>query len=185
MRPGESFIEQPIRSLQTMLRVIAENDRRYPTVVPDGIYGPTTMQAVSAIQRQNGLPVTGVTDQETWEYIYELYEPALIQVDKATPIEVTLDPGEIFRFGDSSPYIYLVQGMLTQLSNDNPTISATSHNGILDESTSASLLAFQILANLEATGELDKITWKHLVLHFSSNAQKHTNENKGNNNYKF
>ena len=47
MRPPESFIEQPVRSLQTMLRVIAEDDDRFPTVVPDGIYGPTTMQAVS------------------------------------------------------------------------------------------------------------------------------------------
>ena len=40
MRPAESFIEQPVRSLQTMLRVLAEDDQRLPTVVPDGIYGP-------------------------------------------------------------------------------------------------------------------------------------------------
>ena len=67
MKPGESFVEQPIRSLQTMLRVIAEDDPRLPTVVPDGIYGPATMQSVTAFQRLYGLPVTGIADQTTWD----------------------------------------------------------------------------------------------------------------------
>ena len=48
MRPPESFVGQPIRSLQTMLRVIAENDPSHPTLVPDGIYGPETVDAVAA-----------------------------------------------------------------------------------------------------------------------------------------
>ena len=83
MRPAESFIGQPIRSLQTMLRVIAENDSRQPSVIPDGIYGTNTMTAVSAFQRRSGLPVTGMTDQATWEAIVSAYELALIEVDEA------------------------------------------------------------------------------------------------------
>ena len=65
MRPPESFVGQPIRSLQTMLRVIAENDPSYVTLVPDGIYGPDTVRAISTFQRKHGIPVTGVTDQAT------------------------------------------------------------------------------------------------------------------------
>lgn len=178
MRPGESFIEQPIRSLQTMLRVISEDDRRYPAVVPDGIYGPSTMNAVSAFQRQNGIPVTGIVDQQTWELIVQKYEPALVRVDKAVPIEIIMDPGQIFRLGDSSPYIYLLQSMLTQLSNDHPSISAPNHNGVLDSSTSTALLDFQRLAALDQTGELDKITWKHLVNQFTLNAHHHAAEHR-------
>ena len=79
MRPPESFVGQPIRSLQTMLRVIAEDDKGYITVVPDGIYGSTTMQAVSSFQRQHGLPVTGITDQATWETIEAENQPALVR----------------------------------------------------------------------------------------------------------
>ena len=67
MRPKESFVAQPIRSLQTMLRVIAEDDPSHPTVIPDGIYGPETMAAVSHFQRRHGLGVSGITDQDTWE----------------------------------------------------------------------------------------------------------------------
>ena len=170
MRPSESFIQQPVRSLQTMLRVLAEDDRSLPTVVPDGIYGPDTMHAVSAFQRQNGLPVTGVTDQNTWDLIVNKYEPALIRIDKAQPIEIIMDPGQVYRLGDSSPYIYLLQSMLTQLSNDHPAIRTPPHNGVVDDATSGSLTDFQILANLPPTGELDKITWKHLVHQFTLNA---------------
>lgn len=187
MRPAESFINQPIRSLQTMLRVLAEDNPKLPTVVPDGIYGPSTMQAVSAFQRQNGLPVTGIVDQIVWEQIVAAYEPALICVGKATPIEIIMDAGQVYVFGDSSPYIYLLQSMLTQLSKDHVTISAPNHNGILDRSTADALAAFQKLSGLPDNGELDKITWKHLVNQFTLNAHHnialHQRKDKNNSNY--
>lgn len=173
MRPPESFIEQPIRSLQTMLRVIAEDDPRQPTVVPDGIYGPTTMQAVAAFQRKAGITQTGVTDQLTWDTLVGYYEEALIRVGKAEPIEIIMDAGKIYRRGDSGPYIYLLQSMLIQLSMDHPSIITPEHTGILDALTQDSLLAFQKLSGLSATGELDKITWKHLARQFSLNAHHH------------
>ena len=175
MRPGESFVEQPIRSLQTMLRVIAEDDPRLPTVVPDGIYGPTTMSSVTAFQRLYGLPVTGITDQLTWDQIVAVYEPALIRVGPAEPIEIIMEPGEVFRVGDSNAYIYLLQSILTQLSHDNPTISPPDHNGVLDNPTSEALAAFQFLAGLPSTGELDKITWKYLVKQFTLSANRQAN----------
>ena len=174
MRPGESLVRQPVRSLQTMLRVLAVDDSSLPTVVPDGIYGPTTMQAVSTFQRKYGLPVTGIVNQDTWEEIKNIYEPALIRVNKAQPIEIILDPGQVLRRGDCSPYIYLLQAMLTQLSNDHPAIDAPSNSGVIDDATASSLSGFQKLAGLEQTGEFDKITWKHLVHQFTLNANHHT-----------
>lgn len=172
MRPGESFIEQPVRSLQTMLRVIAEDDPRLPTIVPDGIYGPTTMNSITTFQRLYGLPVTGITDQSTWDRIVSVYEPALIRIGSAEPIEILMEPGEVFRLGDSNAYIYLLQSILTQLANENPTISAPDHNGVLDDPTSQALAAFQLLAGLPPTGELDKITWKYLVKQFTLSANR-------------
>lgn len=174
MRPQESFIEQPIRSLQTMLRVIAEDDGRQPTVIPDGIYGPDTMTAVSAFQRQNGIPVTGVADQNTWDQIVLAYEPALIRINKPQPIQIILNPGQVFRYGDSSPYVYLLQSMLTQLSNDHPTIIPPGHSGVMDDATTQSLSGFQQLSKLPVTGEFDRVTWKHLVHQFILNAHHHS-----------
>lgn len=176
MRPGESFVEQPIRSLQTMLRVIAEDNSQLPTVVPDGVYGPSTMQAVSTFQRQYGLPVTGITDQATWDQIVAVYQSALVRITPAEPIEIVMEPGEIFRLGDSNAYIYLLQSILIQLANDNPTISPPDHNGVLDDPTGQALAAFQLLAGLPPTGELDKITWKYLSKQFTLSANRQANK---------
>lgn len=170
MRPPESFIQQPVRSLQTMLRVLAKDDPTLPTVVPDGIYGPTTMAAVTEFQRREGLPLTGITDQRTWDRIVQRYEPALIRADKAEPIEIIMDPGQVFRLGDEGPYIYLMQTLLIWLSRDHTTINEPEHTGIFDPQTQAALTAFQLLAGLPETGELDKITWKNLSRQFSLNA---------------
>lgn len=170
MRPDATFVEQPVRSLQTMLRVLSEDDSRYPTVVPDGIYGPSTMQAVATFQRNNAIPVTGVTDQATWDAIAGAHSDARVRVNKAEPIEILMDPGSVFRLGDSNPYIYLLQSILTQLSLDNSSIKTPPHNGILDQETVEALLAFQKLAELAETGELDRNTWKYLVRHFTLSA---------------
>lgn len=167
MRPAESFISQPIRSLQTMLRVIAENDPSLPTVVPDGIYGSETITAVNAFQRKYNLPPTGIADERTWDAIVEVYEDALISIGKATPIEILINPGQVYRLGDRSPYLYLLQSMLLYLSILQPGITAPPHNGILDSSTSEALAGFQLLAGLPPTGELDKKTWKYLVNQFT------------------
>ena len=166
MRPDESFLQQPVRSLQTMLRVLAEHDERYATVVPDGIYGPSTVTAVSNFQRIHGLPVTGVTDQPTWEAIVAVYEPALILVTEAQPLEIILNPNEVLRRGDESPYLRVAQALLWVLSEVYGSVGRPSQNGLLDEITADSLASFQALSGLPMTGELDKLTWQQLALHF-------------------
>lgn len=170
MRPGESFVEQPVRSLQTMLRVIAEDDSSLPAIIPDGIYGPSTMIAVTAFQRREGIPITGIADENTWTQLVAAYETALIRVGKAEPIEILLEPGQIILIGERSPYVYLLQGMLAQLSQDHPEVLLPGFGGVLDPDTAASLRGFQRLAGLPETGTLDRITWYHLVRQFTLNA---------------
>lgn len=166
MRPPESFIGQPIRSLQTMLRTIAEDRPGYISLIPDGIYGPDTMRAVTVFQRNHGLPPTGITNQETWEAIVAEYDPALISRDSAYPLNVILNPGQIIRKGERHPNLYLVQAMLQVLADTYRSVGTPSHNGILDGPTAESIASFQMLSALPMTGQLDKRTWKHLVLHY-------------------
>ena len=173
MRPDASFIGQPIRSLQTMLRVLAENDDYYESLIPDGIYGKETVSAVARFQRRHGLEVTGITDQDTWDAIVSAYEPALVNVDEALPIAVILDPGQILRRGERDVNLYLVQAVLMTLADIYGSIPKPGMTGILDDATSDAVSAFQMLANLPMTGHVDKQTWKHLALHFplASNLQ--------------
>lgn len=172
MRPDESFVGQPIRSLQTMLRVLGEDDPALPPLVPDGIYGQETIQAVSAFQRRYSLPITGVADQRTWDEIVRAYEPALVRLGKAEPIEIIMEPNQIYRRSDRDPNLYLLQAILLFLSTQHDSISEPGMNGILDAPTSEALAGFQLLAGLPPTGELDKITWKYLVKQFTLNTNK-------------
>ncbi len=179
MRPPESFVSQPVRSLQTMLRTIAESNDMQPSVVPDGVYGQNTMRAVSSFQRQRGLPVTGVTDQTTWETIVAEYEPALILVGQTQPIEVVFNPNQVIRTGESHPNLYLAQGILTVLSQAYGTVPPPGMSGVLDVPTAEALVSFQNLNQLPATGELDRITWYNLARHYPLAARLLTVE-KGN-----
>lgn len=179
MRPAESFIGQPIRSLQTMLRVIAEDDNRHLSIIPDGIYGPQTVAAVSTFQRLHGLPVTGVTDQETWEAITAQHTDSLINVDAAWPVEVILNPNQIIRRGERHPVLYIAQGMLIVLSDAYRSISPPGLTGILDDATADSLSSFQQLHALPMTGNLDKKTWKQLALQYPLAANLQTIDSRG------
>lgn len=166
MREPKSFISQPIRSLQTMLRVIAENDPLHDPVIPDGIYGPETVAAVSTFQRLHGLPVTGVTDNTTWDTVVEIYDEALIQRSEAHPLLIVLNPGQVIRKGERHPNIYLVQAILAVLSENYQSIGKPEFTGILDTTTSDALASFQELSGLPMTGTLDKHTWKQLALQY-------------------
>ena len=173
MRPEESFVGQPIRSLQTMLRVLAENDDSYETLVPDGIYGNATLSAVAKFQQKHGLEVTGITDQDTWDAIVAAYDPALVLVDEAQSIDIILNPGQVLRRGERNVNLYLVQAILKALSDIYGSIPQPSVNGLLDDATADAISSFQMLSGLPMTGQVDKLTWKHLALHFppASNRQ--------------
>ena len=176
MRPDSSFVAQPIRSLQTMLRTISKDDLRYPSIIPDGIYGPDTMNAVAAFQRLEGLPVTGITNQPTWDAIVDKYAPARIRQEKAEAIEILLEPGQVINPGETSPYIYITQAMLAYIANTDNVMQAPTLTGELDKETELALTLFQEYAALPANGALDRNTWRHLVQYFTLNT--HISERK-------
>ncbi len=55
-----------VRQLQYMLRVLSDFIPSIPPVQVDGLYGPSTRNAVLAAQRYYGLPQTGTVDEQTW-----------------------------------------------------------------------------------------------------------------------
>ena len=172
MKPAESFVQQPIRSLQTMLRTIASREPRQISVIPDGIYGAQTAAAVRSFQRRQGLNPTGVVDQATHERIVQEYERAYTEAQKAQPVQITLDPGQVLRRGERNNHIYLVQSMLTVLHLLDPRIPAPPHTGVLDPATAEAVAAFQTFAGLPPTGEVDKRTWKDLALYYTLTADQ-------------
>lgn len=170
MKPEESFIGQPIRSLQTMLRTIASVHPDQVTAVPDGVYGTQTAQSVSSFQRRSGIPATGVVDLRTWNAITDEYRNCQIESQPAQHLCITLNSRQVIRLGDEGVHIPLIQTVLFVLSQIYDQIPEPEITGVWDLPSRDSLIAFQTISNLEPTGELDKTTWRHLALQYAQAA---------------
>lgn len=68
-----------IAELQRFIRTIPSADNGIRLIAIDGIYGPETRQAVADIQRDFGLPITGIVDERTWALIFDEYERTVEQ----------------------------------------------------------------------------------------------------------
>ena len=62
-----------VRQMQEQLARISKSYPAIPRVRADGIYGPSTREAVEVFQSVFGLPVTGVVDYNTWYEISNIY----------------------------------------------------------------------------------------------------------------
>lgn len=62
-----------VRQMQEQLARISKSYPAIPRVSPDGIYGPSTREAVEVFQSVFDLPVTGVVDYNTWYEISNIY----------------------------------------------------------------------------------------------------------------
>ena len=76
-----------VAAVQYLLAVIAEFVPEVPKIEVDGIFGPTTRDAVVSFQRFYGLPASGIVGEDTWNALYERY----------TGIDTTvLDPADYY-----------------------------------------------------------------------------------------
>lgn len=167
MNPEREFYNQPIRSLQTMLRTIALFSDAYQRIVPDGIYGPETQAAISTFQRKRGLPVTGITNRQSWDEIVRMYDEAVEALSPAQPIDYEIDDEFPLTRGDHSARVKLAQCMLSEIADQHSCVCAPQLSGSMDEMMMNSVSEFQNLSGLSVNGKLDKTTWKNLVLQFA------------------
>lgn len=89
-----------VRHLQYMLSVLSAYIQSIPDLEVDGIFGPSTRQAVLAAQRWFGLPQTGAVDEATWDEIYDQFagiENTSLRNGEAFPVA----PGAVQAFAQS------------------------------------------------------------------------------------
>lgn len=161
MRSPEAYLNNPILSLQTMLRQISDHDSRILPVVPDGLYGTSTYASVRSFQEAYGLPVTGEADYQSWAAIVEVHERIL--PERMQPrTEPYWFPGQSVQPGQKNVHLYLVQAMLLALSQYYSELEATPVDGVLGPATQRGLQWVQAKAALPETGDLNTLTWHAL-----------------------
>ncbi len=156
--------DSPIHNLQVFLRAISDKYDDIPSVIPDGVYGEDTKNAVSAFQKKFMLNETGTTDNSTWDAIVEVYRE--IERELRDPLCVRIYPEHGLKADTPSytPTVYIIQNMMFALSEVFDNIPAPSVNGILDNRTSETIKAIQIASGLNPDGNINKVFWDYLAV---------------------
>jgi len=151
-----------INELQRYLHDISYYDPNIPRIIPDGIYGTETSDAVRAYQRQYGLIDNGETNPATWMMIVEVYRnfvETLAQSLDIFPREI----GRIISVGDKGLPVLVIQSILLTLSQEYPNIPEVSITGTYDARTARAVKVFQEITGLPQTGNVDRVTWNMLA----------------------
>lgn len=169
--------DSPIHNLQVFLRAISNKYDEIPSVIPDGVYGNSTEEAVKAFQRKFLLSETGTTDNSTWDSIVNVYRE--IENDTSDPRWVRIYPEHGLRPENNSytPTIYVIQTMMMAISERFSNIPPPSVNGILDNPTIESIKAIQIASGLNPDGNPSRIFWDYLSVIYETYVSTNRVEN--------
>lgn len=154
------FVGKAVTSLQTMLRTIAMCRKEIPPVIPDGVYGPATGEAVRCFQKAEGLPVTGITDFATWKAIRKAFAEAQVEMSPAAPLEPVLEPNQVITEGSDNLHVLLIQAMLHILCQVYGNMEDCCLSGTWDEDTVRAIKCLQKTCGMQETGIFTKELWQ-------------------------
>ncbi len=174
MRNPEEYRGNPIRSLQTMLRTISKNGAPIPPVVPDGIFGQDTEDALRAFQKHAGLSVTGKTDLDTWQALTKHHDRARVFSAPAEPLHLILQPNQVIAPGERNHHLNLMQAMFLVLGDHYAGVPKVRVTGIHDAETQAAVRWLRQAALLPDATEIDRDLWRHLAHLYRATAQDGT-----------
>ena len=161
---SESQRRAHIYDLQTFLRRIQRAGGHPSPLVPDGIFGAETAEAVRAFQRANALPATGTADYDTWTAVYAAYRVLL--ADDTPPAEAAFFPpgaGARLAPGDKGAAVVVLQLMLASAAAYHAAPPPAAPTGEYDRATEDAVRAAQGAFLLPQTGVTDRATWDALT----------------------
>ncbi len=153
-----------VANLQVYLDYLSTYYSTVPFVEVDGIFGEATRSAVSAAQRNFGLPITGVVDAATWEAIYRAYLGIIGTVPERYTEGVALPyAGVPLRIGSESEQVLILQRYLNFIAQFYTEIPSVNETGYFGTQTQASVRAFQRQFGIEDLGVVGILTWSAIA----------------------
>ncbi len=155
-----------VAEVQSYLRALLQEESDLPpAVIPDGIFGPETADAVSYYPRSGGLDPTGEVDYQTWDGIIRKYGVrASCSGPSKTIVGFRSDELDLTPPGNKSISAWFAQVMLRSISRKFEQFTDVIPNGINDGPTSD---AFRYIQEKTKTlyhdGTLDRSTWNAIV----------------------
>lgn len=159
----EDYAKRPVRSLQTMLRVIAADQEDIPSQVPDGIFGQDTERAVKAFQNSSGLTPDGVVNRQTWDAIVEQYDRSYANVMEPPQLTMPLSAGQVIAPGEANGHVGLLQAVLHILARQYHNLPDVAMTGVYDGQTQTAIACFKKLCgHSDDKLQLDRLLLREL-----------------------
>jgi peptidoglycan hydrolase-like protein with peptidoglycan-binding domain len=153
-----------VSNAQYLIAYLAQFYNTIPSVTVDGIYGPSTANAVRELQRTFDLPVTGEVDLATWDVMYRTYQGFLATIPfKYIEGNVLPYPGVPLRLGAESSSVRVLQEYINFIAEFYPEINAVTPTGYFGSQTQRSVVALQNLFGIEPTGVVAASTWNAIT----------------------
>lgn len=157
---------EKVAALQYMLATLSQFDNRIPTVTRDGIYGANTASAVESFQAIYGLPVTGITDAETWDLMYRVlknsYDIVLFD-SRELNIDTASFPGTVLQIGSTGESVRTLQEYINTIATTNNNITPVSVTGVYGRATRSAVMQLQGENGLIRTGNVNESTWNAIA----------------------
>lgn len=152
-----------IMELQQLLYEMAHYNRRIPLIVPDGVFGPETEEALRVFQREYGLPQSGSADPDTWNKLVEInriyYTPSFV-------LDI-FDRDRIIVPGEAGPLVQIIQVMLNAAARKYANLLSIPLSGVYDEPTERAVAGFKRITRHSGSNEgFDREMWNKLVAIF-------------------
>ena len=145
--------------------------RNYPAIPKisqlDGLFGPSTEDAVRAFQRIFNLNPDGIVGPSTWYQLQAIYvavtKLAELQSEGQRYLTSSYELPRVLSLGSSGEYVSKLQYLLQILGDFIPEIPALTIDGQYGVTTRDAVLAYQRYAGLTPSGLVGEATWDSII----------------------
>ncbi|MEE1186502.1 MAG: peptidoglycan-binding domain-containing protein [Acutalibacteraceae bacterium] len=157
-----------IEHIQNMLRTIDYNANNTSKLAVDGFWGEQTENAVKVFQKAFSLPITGTPDFETIEAMENAFILSRDNLNASQSISPFPDTDIVYKLGDYSPIIIIIQVMINLISVRYSNIGSVNTNGRFGKDTEDAIKKLQDISGLNSNGQVDKATWNYIAVLYNS-----------------
>lgn len=159
---------EAVLTIQGALNRISRNYPAIPKISQlDGLFGPSTEDAVKAFQRIFNLNPDGIVGPSTWYQIQAIYvavtKLAELQSEGQRYLTSSYELPRVLSLGSSGEFVSKLQYMLQVLGDFIPEIPQLTIDGQYGVATRDAVLAYQRYAGLTPSGLVGEVTWDSIV----------------------
>ncbi len=155
--------QRAVFELQSYLRNIGRAYSDISRVIPDGIFGAETEQAVRSFQKKYGFEENGIVDFSLWTKITEVNREAVFEFSEPRQVAQISNEDLPLRLGMRSNAVYHLNTMLLHLGQKHGNFGEIRVTDLFDRETERSVRQWQRAIRTKENGIVDKFTWNMLA----------------------